>query len=103
MTIYRLYADNGNRAGFWVQHRSWQNTCALVQSVAGQREGRLPGTAPRHDDAAVNVRGFDVRSGRPIDLGPTLEAPHDRHYVAIARPWWYHTSQEIVRPDRVSH
>jgi len=46
MTIYSIYASNGNRAGFWVQHRSWSNTCAQVQSIAGQRFGKLPGDAP---------------------------------------------------------
>jgi hypothetical protein len=102
MTIYRLYAENGDRAGFWVQHRSWSNICAQVQSVAGHTAGRLPGQAPHHGSAPVVVRGFDVRSGRPVALGPELEQPADRNFTAIARPWWYHASNEIVRPDRVS-
>jgi len=37
MTIYRLYSDNGNNAGFWVQHRTWGNVCAQVHSIAGHR------------------------------------------------------------------
>ena len=101
MTIYRLYSENGDRAGFWVQHRSWSNACALVRSVAGRSAGRLPGPAPHHNGAEVVVEAFDVRSGRPIDLGPVLDAPTDRNFTAIARPWWYHTSSEIVRPDRI--
>ena len=55
MTIYRLYAENGHRAGFWVQHRSWNNICAQVQSIAGHSCGALPGRAPLHDNAAVLI------------------------------------------------
>jgi hypothetical protein len=94
MTIYRIYSDNGNRAGFWVQHRSWANTCAQVQSVAGRDHGTLPGPAPLHDNAEVVVRGFDVRSGRPVELGPLLQTPQDRNYSIIAEPMWYRRSED---------
>ncbi|MGD0389576.1 MAG: hypothetical protein ABSC42_11530 [Tepidisphaeraceae bacterium] len=96
MTIYSIYASNGNRAGFWVQHRSWNNTCAQVQSIAGQRIGKLPGEAPLHDNAEVLVEGFDVRSGRPVKLGPRLETPQDRNYSVIAQPEWYRHRQETL-------
>ena len=66
MTIYRLYQENGHRADFWVQHRSWSNSCARVISVAGLESGRLPGAPPRHGEAAVVMLMFDVRSGRPL-------------------------------------
>jgi hypothetical protein len=95
MTIYRLYAHNGNRAGFWVQHRSWTNTCARIQSIAGQSRGRLPGDSPLHDNAEVLVLGFDVRSGRPITLGPRLEQPQDQKYTLIAKPGWYHEEEAL--------
>jgi hypothetical protein len=95
MTIYRMYADNGNRAGFWVQHRSWRNTCAQVESVAGQRNGKLPGNSPLYDNAAVVVRCFDVRSGRPLQPGPQLETPQDSHYRIIAQPGWYRGAKEV--------
>jgi hypothetical protein len=89
MTIYRMYCDNGNRAGFWVQHRSWSNTCAQVQSIAGQQRGMLPGPAPLHNNSQVLVRGFDVRSGRPVGIGPVLQTPQDHSYTIIAEPQWY--------------
>lgn len=98
MTIYSMYAHNGNRAGFWVQHRSWSNTCAQVQSVAGQRGGKLPGDAPLYGNAEVLIRGFDVRSGRPVELGPRLGTPEDRNYVIIAEPGWYRGSAETLEP-----
>jgi hypothetical protein len=88
MTIYRLYRDNGNSAGFWVQHREWKDVCAQVQSVGGQRTGSLPGRPPDHDDAIVLVNGFDVSSGRRVPLGPALEQPHDRNFRRIADPPW---------------
>ncbi len=96
MTIYSMYASNGNRAGFWVQHRSWTNMCAQVQSVAGQQSGKLPGEAPIYGNAEVLVRGFDVRSGRPVKLGPRLETPQDRNYCVIAQPCWYRNRQETL-------
>ncbi len=89
MTIYRMYVDQGNRAGFWVQHRSWPNACARVDSIGGLESGRLPGRAPNHDDAEVRIRGFDVRSGRPVDLGAIIQTPCDQHFAVIAEPMWF--------------
>jgi hypothetical protein len=88
MTIYRLYRENGNTAGFWVQHREWRNTCAQVESIGGLRSGALPGVAPNHGFASVRVRGFDVASGRPMSLGPMLQEPQDRNFRRIADPPW---------------
>ncbi len=96
MTIYRMYSDNGNRTGFWVQHRTWSNMCARIQTIAGQRYGKLPGSSPLHDNAEVIVLGFDVRSGRPIVMGPRLEAPQDHNYTIIAEPGWYRESPKAV-------
>ena len=70
MTIYRIYLENGNRAGFWVQHRNWSNTCARVISIAGRDAGPLPGAAPRHEEAAVVMLMFDIRSGRALQGEP---------------------------------
>jgi hypothetical protein len=95
MTIYRMYSDNGNRAGFWVQHRTWANMCAQVQTIAGLRQGKLPGQGLLHDNAEVLVQGFDVRSGRPVALGPRLETPEDRNYVVIAEPGWYRAPAKV--------
>jgi hypothetical protein len=91
VTIYRLYTENGNRAGFWIQHRSWSNICAQVQRIAGQSEGRLP-DPPTDDCASVLMRVFDVRSGRPVPVpvAPAPEACQDRHYTRIAEPHWHH-------------
>ena len=96
MTIYSMYVQNGHRAGFWVQHRSWTSNCARVRSIAGQQSGKLPGEAPLYGNAEVLIQGFDVRSGRPIQLGPRLEAPEDRNYVIIAEPGWYRGTTEAT-------
>ena len=89
MTIYSMYVQNGHKAGFWVQHRSWTSTCARVCSIAGQQTGKLPGEPPLYGNAEVLVQAFDVRSGRPVQMGPKLEMPEDRNYVIIAEPGWY--------------
>jgi hypothetical protein len=96
MTIFRIYADNGNRAGFWVQHRTWTNTCAQVQSIAGQRTGKLPGDTTVPGSTDVIIRGFDVRSGRPVPLTPALSFVEDRNYSLIAVPGWYRGAPEPV-------
>jgi hypothetical protein len=88
MSIYRLYVQNGNIAGFWVQHRTWRNVCAQVLSVAGQTTGQLPGSPPAHGEATVLIRSFDVRSGRPTELGPQMPAPQDKGFIRIAEPVW---------------
>ncbi len=90
MTIYRLYTQNGHCAGFWIQHRSWQNVCARVEMIAGKRTGPLPGNPPAHDQAPVAISGFDVRSGRPVELELGPDALVDRNYTRIAEPAWSH-------------
>jgi hypothetical protein len=90
MNIYRLYIENGNRAGFWVQHRTWRDRCAQVLSIDGQNLGRLPGSSPAHNHAAVVIQCFDVRGGRALPATtPSLEDPEDQGYVAIAEPPWH--------------
>jgi hypothetical protein len=119
MTLYRIYAENGHRAGFWVQHRTWQNVCAQIQTIAGNDAGPLPGAAPNHNHAPIEMQMFDVRSGRPLhdhpasaadpifpaaftdselSAAPIVAAPAsdstaprapDRHYTRIAEPFWY--------------
>ena len=89
MTIYRLYAENGNRAGFWVQHRTWKNLCARVRSVGGMESGKLPGKAPLHDCATIHLECFDVRSGRPTPLDGFDEQLAGKNFVSIAEPSWY--------------
>ena len=98
MSIFRLYADNGHCAGFWIQHRTWRNTCAQVRSIAGKQTGRLPGVAPSHGGAPVVLRAYDVRSGRPMELDPTSPEPDDRNFARIAQPSWYRpTPDEILQ------
>ncbi|HEX3356157.1 MAG TPA: hypothetical protein VHS31_04160 [Tepidisphaeraceae bacterium] len=90
MTLYRIYTENGNRAGFWVQHRSWNNICARIQSIGGQESGKLPGAAPLHDHAAIQIECFDVRSGRPSAAdGFAEQLVTDPKFVTIAQPSWY--------------
>jgi hypothetical protein len=98
MTMRRMYTDNGNRAGFWVQHRSWRNTCGQVQSVAGHQAGKLPDAGPLPDDPDVIIQCFDVRSGRPVQPGPLLQTPHDKHYRLIAEPSWSRHVTEVTVP-----
>lgn len=88
MTIYRMYVDNGNRAGFWVQHRSWADCCALVRCIDGKTAGRLPGNAPHYGEAPIEFNWFDVRSGRPIAPDRVPPETGDKNYSAIATPWW---------------
>jgi hypothetical protein len=66
MTIFRIYVENGDRADFWVQHRSWRNTCARVLTVGGLQLGRLSGSPPNYGLPDVRVRWHDIRSGRPV-------------------------------------
>ena len=104
MTIYRLYAENGNRAGFWIQHRSWENACAQVTSIAGHDMGKLPGAAPAYGGAPVTVSTFDVRSGRKLTSGTVLEHPDDRNYSRIAEPAWFHPPAHFyVKPSVAAH
>jgi hypothetical protein len=86
MTVFRLYEQNGNCAGFWVQHRLWTNTCARVITVNGTRFGELPHGDKRHPDAAFTLEAFDVRSGRPSD--PAIPCADDNGFVRIADPAW---------------
>ena len=90
MTIFRLYIENGCHAGFWVQHRSWRNECALVTSVTDQTRGSTPAAAPLPGDQEVRIDTFDVRSGRPALVDPLHLRPDDRNYVRIAEPNWHH-------------
>jgi hypothetical protein len=89
VTIYRLYTENGNRAGFWVQHRTWKNLCARVRSVGGREFGKLPGKAPLHNNATISIECFDVRSGRPAPIAESDEQLTDKNFVSIAEPSWY--------------
>ena len=97
MNVYRLYAQNNHRAGFWIQHRAWTNTCAHVKTIAGVTCGPLPGTAPLHDLVNVLVSVFDVRSGRLIEVDQLLKQPEDRNFALIAEPSWYEPS--AARPS----
>src|SRR2546430_474664 len=95
MNIYALYARNGNRAGFWVQHRTWSNLCAYVRLVAGQESGSLPASVTLYDQAhqapaAVQIRAFDVRSGRPALPSTYAFDPGDAGFAPIAEPPWAH-------------
>jgi hypothetical protein len=89
LTLYRLYTENGNRAGFWVQHRDWNNRCARVRSIDGQESGRLPGSSPLYNEAKIVVDCFDVRSGRPLTADAFDKPVTDRKFIPIAQPAWY--------------
>lgn len=90
MTIYAMYERNGNRAGFWAQHRTWANACVLVRGIAGRASGPLPSSPPAHEPTPVQSLAFDVRSGRPLPSGSYPFDPGDRAFVPIAAPPWAH-------------
>ena len=102
MTLSRLYCENGNSAGFWVQHRTWANVCAHVQSIGGRRAGALPSIAlaagvagiADANEAEAQLKFYDIRSGRRID-SPAPQRTTERNYVRIAEPFWY------VRPPSI--
>jgi hypothetical protein len=94
VTLYRLYTENGNRAGFWVQHRTWANRCARVHSIAGQSEGALPLALAEGVESLVSMQVFDVRSGRRVDPATAQDNPVDRNYTRIAEPNWCHRTKE---------
>ncbi len=75
MTIHRLYAENGDRAGFWVQHRDWSNTCAQVQSVAGQAAGALKGDVATAAVATGAVATGAVATGAVATVATAPSAP----------------------------
>jgi hypothetical protein len=95
MSIYRLYIQNGNCAGFWIQHRTWQNKCAQVVSIEGRSTGSLPEAAATHA-GGVLVQCFDVRSGRPVSVTGLIDQPDDRGFVRIAEPPWNLRSRRQV-------
>jgi hypothetical protein len=89
MSIFRIYINNGNFAGFWIQHRSWKNICARVLRINGRFAGALPGSCPSYDHAHVELEYFDVRSGRAISSKPLIDRPDHLGYTVIAQPPWY--------------
>lgn len=84
MNIPQLYTQNGNMAGFWVQHRTWRNQCAQVQTVGGLRSGPIPRTHKK----SIVLHMFDVRSGRAIPAGDGGAEESDRNFTRIADPPW---------------
>jgi hypothetical protein len=62
--IYQLYADNGNKAGFWVQHENWEGvgTIVHVKSIDGKREGQLSSEVTQSEAARVLVDVFEKGS-----------------------------------------
>jgi len=98
MSIYRLYIQNGNCAGFWIQHRTWQNKCAQVVSINGRNKGGLPEGASMQADG-VQVRWFDVRSGRSVSTSGSIDRPEDNGFVRIAEPPWnFRSRSSSLRP-----
>jgi len=95
MTIYRMYADNGNRAGFWVQHRSCATRARKWKALPGSELENCPATLHFTTMRLSWCDAFDVRSGRPLQPGPQLETPQDSHYRIIAQPGWYRGAKEV--------
>jgi hypothetical protein len=92
MTIVRLYAENGDYAGFWVQHRRTPNACARVTSINGRRSGELPEGDELRGEFDVAMESFDVRSGRQLHAAPP--PARDTGFVRIAEPAWYRPQPE---------
>jgi hypothetical protein len=91
VTIHRMYAENGNRGDFWIQHRTWTNTCAYVQSLAPvPPDDASSSPADGQTLEQFHVRVFDIRSGRRIISQPPPDCRADRNYTRIAEPFWSH-------------
>jgi hypothetical protein len=72
-----MYIENGRRAGFWIQHRSWRDVCAQVVNVEAR--------------TVVCMRYFDVRSGREVTAMPA----EDDGFAMIAEPPWCRRSPAV--------
>lgn len=57
--VYALYAENGNRSGFFIVRDSWTGCYAEVLSVGGKEAGELPGRPPYYGDPKVLVRLYN--------------------------------------------
>lgn len=89
MSIHKLYADNGNIPGFWVQHRSWQNICARVVTMNPAESDGARRRPSRPINATLTLETFDVRSGRRLDMASPPPGEDDRGFTRIAEPCWY--------------
>lgn len=97
MSIYRLYIQNGNCAGFWI-HIEPGRTSAQVVSINGRNKGGLPEGASMQADG-VQVRWFDVRSGRSVSTSGSIDRPEDNGFVRIAEPPWnFRSRSSSLRP-----
>lgn len=88
LRIQGLYHENGDRAGFWVQHRSWQNLCAQIISIGGCASGPLPEILLGADEATLMFDTYDVSSGRRATPHRILRHGPVRDYRRIAQPPW---------------
>jgi hypothetical protein len=98
-----MWADNGNRNGFFIQRNSWSpgRTLAVVHSIAGKIEGPLPGEPPYHGNPEVRVlfvrcltspwAGMDWKEwgGNIAVSEQSLSGPGTGGYVQIEPPWWW--------------
>jgi hypothetical protein len=76
-SVFELHVENGNRAGFWVQHMNWfgSTTEVRIKTVAGKAEGTLSGSAPDYGGATVLVDVYEngalFQSDHVLTLAPS--------------------------------
>lgn len=95
MNIYQMYTENDNKAGFWVQRRTWGKTVALIKSIGGQKEGKLAGSAPYFSNPLVIADVYRVTpsvtsSGAQwelVDEDSELSCPGTYSYGWVREDW----------------
>lgn len=87
-TVYQLYMDNGMRAGFWIQHFTWDglDAAAQVRSVNGQTEGPLKEKPPKYGDGPVTIDYY--RDKKPIAKDHVLGNAGDPNFRIVEKPDW---------------
>ena len=73
--IYQMYANNGNKTGFFVIRNSWSRYYARVIDIAGQSEGELPGDPPYHGNPKVYAELYSLNTGKCINKREELSCP----------------------------
>lgn len=64
--IYQLYVQNGNRCPLIVKRGNWGKTAFVVESIAGNCFGPLPGVPPYHGNPVVKGRYINPDTGEEI-------------------------------------
>lgn len=88
-SVYQLYAENGNSAGFWVAHPNWegQSTEVLVKRIDGKTKGPLRGEAPDYGMATVLTDIYE--NGAIYECDAELTIAFDLNFRKVDAPTWW--------------